>query len=598
MARGFSLFFLLLCCAAAWPQTFGRFGYAPCNRVPGWNISSTGFKAESATADTFLFPSGTTGWKPETTSSASQTVNLGDPPAGGPSQLKMDLSVPGFSVYFPNGIDLKLASTGSPFLSWPDGSVGQTVPTPAGPWVLVSFRTDQPPVLLSFVDARTSMEIEGASGEWHLKSEENFKGWVRFLLPLGETGADPVTAASLGELTKAVVENQNLWSGPSPALLDTHFSSDATGITVTWTFDKAGALVPGAALLAGYGGDSLQIESEIMQLEGSTEDGPIAVTREPKLSIRFPLRSWPACRYVAFGGDALSSTPGAADVTSTVEVAIKDLSCSADSKLLGNSGSALMTYLASAHGAVEPYSGLRLPYSADGSGYDLAAAHALLTQALSASNGTPALSNPLLSEVVARVDMYTWRPWNMRDDVWRRASALSAIALAMRPEEDERLLGAELQAGLSAERGLDLWRHWKGSVVKLPPRLEAMESLRKSLFVLKGVSTPDPLVNMLFSPVRSCGLIPLSCSKQKDRTMLSWMSLDAGAGSLVFSSSEALKFGATQNLSSFKVQHQGAKWEVDFKPKAAGACGLELILPSGGAAIPPVFVPQYVESSH
>ena len=80
--------------------------------------------------------------------------------------------------------------------------------------------------------------------------------------------------------------------------------------------------------------------------------------------------------------------------------------------------------------------------------------------------------------------------------------------------------------------------------------------------------------------------------------MLTWMSLDAAPGVLAFSSETALKFGASQNLQSVKVQHQGTNWEVDFTPKAAGACGLEMILPSGGSAIPPVCVPQYAESSH
>ncbi len=596
MARGFSLISLLLLVATARSQTFGRFGYLPCTRLPGWEISASGFKASSGVADTFSFPSPAAEWKPTATSANSQTVILGVAPPGGPSQLKMDLAVPGFSLYFENGIDLKLAGTGAPFLSWPEGSVGQTVPTPSGPWVLVSFRTDQPPVLLSFVGVQTSMSIQGASGDWHLRSEGTFKGWVRFLLPLGGTGADPVTASGLGELTKAVVENQSLWSGAAPSLVNTHFESDANSITVTWTFDKPGALVPGAALLAGYGGDSVQITSDIMQVEGSIDDGPIAVTKEPKLSIRFPARPWPSCRYVALGNVGLSSTPGTVDVATTVTLAFKDLSCAADSKLLGDSGSGLMTYLASAHGAIEPYSGMHLPYGADGAGYDVAAAHALLTQALSVSNGTPDLSNPLLAEVTARVDAYSWRPWNVDDEVWRRASGLDAVALAMRPEAEQRLLGAELQAGLSAERGLDLWRHWKGSTIKSPQRLEAMESLRKWLFVLKGTPAPDPMIQMLFSPVRSCGLNPFVCSIQGGRTMLTWMSLDATAGILVFSSDVALKFGSSQNLHSVKVQHQGASWEVDFKPKAAGVCELEMILPSGGS-LPAACDPQYVESS-
>lgn len=524
-------------------------------------------------------------------------MSLGNASPGAPSQIKMDLLSPGFSLYFGDGIDLKLSSTGAPFLSWPAGSVGQTVPTPAGPWVLVSFRTDQPPVLLSFVDEQASMVVDGDSGNWHLRSQGPFKGWVRFLLPLGETGADPVTASGLGQLTQSVSENQDLWSGAAPAVIDTHVESDATSVTATWTFDKPGALVPGAALLAGYGGDSIQITSQIMQLDGSTEDGPIAVTKESRLSIRFLMRPWPHCRYLSSGETSTMPFQGLLDASGAATVAFEALSADADAKLLTDSGSELMAFLGGAHGAAEPYTGLRLSYGADGKGYDLTAAQALLTQALSVSNGSPDLPNPLLAEVLARVDAYTWRPWGVDENSWRRASALAAVALAMRPENDDRLKAAMLQAGLSAERGLDLWRHWQGSQIKAAPRLETLEGLRRKIFTLKGTASSDPLADLLFSPVRSCSLLALQSKCEEGKTLLTWMSLAAEPADLTLECESNLKFGASQNLSSIRVDHHGYTWTVHFTPKAAGACALEMTLPPGAAAIPPAGVPVFVEAS-
>ena len=115
LARGSSLVLLVLCFVAARAQTFGRFGYTPCQALPGWTLSRSGFKADSSAADSFSFAQPAADWSPTQTSSTSQIVSLGNASPGAPSQIKMDLLSPGFSLYFGDGIDLKLSSTGAPF---------------------------------------------------------------------------------------------------------------------------------------------------------------------------------------------------------------------------------------------------------------------------------------------------------------------------------------------------------------------------------------------------------------------------------------------------------------------------------------------------
>ena len=592
LARAFSLLCLAIWAAAAHSQTFGRFGYAASPSVPGWKLTTAGFQADSPVADVFQFPVAAA-WKAAETTAQGQVLKMPDAGPGGPTLLKCDLWSPGFSLYFPSGIDLKLASTGAPFLSWPQGSVGQTVPTPATPWILISFRSEEPPVLMSFVDPPAPMEIEGESGEWHLKSEAPFNGWVRFLLPLGEDNVAPATAAGLGSLTQQVAENSALWTGPGPTLVDTHVADDDSAVTVTWTFDKPGALVPGAALLAGFGGDPLSVTSSIAQLPEPTSQGPVAVTREPKLVIRFPIRPWPGCRYLALGEAASTQESGVAGV---VDSAFGVLASSADSAALSAAGAELMQFLSSSHGDPEPLTNQNLPYGADGTNYDLAAANALLTQSLSIANGTPDLQNPLLSEVFARVDAYSWMPAKMGDDRARRGAALAAVAFAMREDPNQRLIGAMLQAGLSAERGLDLWRYWRGDITVLPKRLEPLDGFRRNLFVLKGGRVEDQLFDLVTSPVRVCGPLPVSLTNVSGKTMLTWTNLDAKPGELNLSSELAIKFGAAQNLSTYKAEHKGLDWTIRFTPKDAGACALELILPPGAQA-PPAGVPPYSESS-
>jgi hypothetical protein len=580
----------------AFGQTFGRFGYVPASGVPGWKITAHGFQCNVPVADEFVFPAPLPAWKPTATSAQAQIVDLGDEPTGGPTQLKMDLSVPGFSLYFPKGIDLQIGSIGAPFLSWPEGSVEQTVSTPATAWVLVSFRQGQPPVLFSFPDQQSAMIVDGEPGKWHLRTIGSFSGWVRVLLPLGLNPLSAATASSLGDMVGKVVKDQALWSGPAPVLLNTKVTSDATSVTATWTYDKAGAQVPQAALLAGFGGYPLHLTTKISQLESSSEEGPRAITKEPALSIRFPLHPFTACRYLAVGvGPDLPT--GSLDVKSASNLAFAALSSDFSSDQNAGAGASLMAFLSGAHGAVEPYSGDHLPYAANGAGYDLAAAHALLTQAMAISNGTASLQNPLLAEVLARIDSYSWQPWGVDDAVWRRGAALASLASEMRPEPAQRLQGAMLQAGLSAERGLDLWHYWRGDITKLPPRLEVLENLRRSIFSLQGAVVSDPLSLELRSGLRNCGPGPLQISQKDDKWFLNWMALDASPSELVLSGPAGVKFGVKRNLTKAMVVQKGSTYTVHYTPTASGACALQLILPVGSAPPPARVADGYVEIS-
>src|SRR4051812_15091633 len=75
-ARVFSLLALILFSSVAFGQTFGRFGYAPVTRVPGWKITAHGFQANASVSDEFVFPSPLADWKPTSTTAGSQTVSV------------------------------------------------------------------------------------------------------------------------------------------------------------------------------------------------------------------------------------------------------------------------------------------------------------------------------------------------------------------------------------------------------------------------------------------------------------------------------------------------------------------------------------------
>lgn len=588
---------LHLCTAVALSQTFGRFGYVPVSGVPGWKISQHGFQANVPVSDEFVFPSAAAQWKPTSTSAQVQEVDLGENGDGAPSRLKMDLFSPGFSLYFPKGIDLQVGSIGAPLLSWADGSVEQTVSTPPSSWILATFRQNQPPVMFAFPDAPQAMIVDGDPGRWHLRTIGTFSGWVRVLLPFGLSSESAVTASTLGELVKKIRSNEPAWSGAAPQLLDTKVQADATSVSVTWTFDKPGALVPGAALVAGFGGYPVHINTAISQLETSTEEGPMAITKEPKLSLRFPIRPWPACRYVALPGEAIEMPAGKLDVNGAVNLGIRSLSASFNGQQSQGAGASLMAFLSGTQSDTEPNSGIRVPYAADGTGYDVTAAHAFLTQCLSNAGGTASLQNPLLSEIQSRIDFYSWRPWGMTDETWRRSSALAALALEMRPEPEQRLAGAMLQAGLSAQRGLDLWHYWRGDLTKLPQRLEVMENLRRSVFVLQGAPVSDPAVDQLLSPLRFCSAGSVALNHRDGKWFVCWMAIDPSPGELQFSSTFGLKFTPSQNLAPLKVTEKGNSYDVRYTPRAAGLCELEVAWPVFAPSIPAESAQAYAESS-
>jgi len=594
LARGFSLFICLFIAAIGFSQSFGRFGYGECHAVPGWSLLPEGFRANIGSADTFTFPAKAVEWKALETSAQSQTVSLGDQPPGGPTQLRMDLAAPGFSLYFPKGIDLRLGTTGAPYLSWPDGTVAESVPTPPQPWIVVSFTQEEPPVLLAFADGPHPMVVEGSPGDWHLRSKDDFTGWVRFTLPVGLKPMAPATAAAFGDLAQHVIADGAAYVGDAPKLVDTKYESDSTSVTVTWSFDKPGALVPSAALLAGFGGYPLQITTQIERLETTTEEGPLAITREKDLCIRFLTAQWPIGRYfscgaLVFGADSIDS------VANAIDVGCKILSASAPSEFSSRAGAGLMKFLSSSRGDLEPNTNQRMPYKANGDGYDLTTAFAFMTQAMSFSNGTTSLANPLLEEVWARVDPYTWMPFGIEESISRRSAALAAITFSMRSDPSQRAEGAMLQAGLSAQRGLDLWHYWRGDMTVLPKRLEVMEGLRQKFFGLKGAPIADPFVSNVFSPVRLLTPGTLSVTPDEGAYEMSWLALNADQGSMTLSANLSLDIAATQNLKSAKVDHQGVLYTISYTPRDVGICVLSLKM--GDSILPNATAVSYSEVS-
>jgi hypothetical protein len=593
LAPRFSIFLLLGCCAAqSGAQAFGRFGYVDHPSVSGMTLDESGFSAKHPRADHIKFGSKSKIWRPLSCSWDGMTIAL-DGKAGSPQKIQYCLTAPGVTMYFGQGIRLNLTSTAAPYLSWSQGSVTDGVPTPAAKWLVLSFRDDQPPIAFGFPDAPCSLQISGKPGSWIVKSSLEFKGWVRVGLPLGTQGLAANTAGSLGRLAETMVSEAELWTRRPEPLPKPTIESDARSLTATWSFASPGAIVPAAAIFASWGGDPVQVLSAVTRLNMTTEDGPVDVATGNTIQIRFPSRRVPSGRFVADGLAPVDpiGTASPLDIPSVIDLANESLSSSRDSLVGKAAEDTFGEYLAQASYSKEPWTQAQLPYSADGTGYDVAAAEAYLMQAIDNGQKGNQEPNSLLTSIAWRQDWSTWLPANMAALRARRAALIASVAGAMCPEPEYRLTAAMFQAGAAAERGLALWKVRRGLLPSEQEFIEPLLGIRQALYLVGNVRSPDyDFGAMMLSPVRLYGAQVLVC----DQGTLSWNAIDDSVATINLASAFPISVTAASNLSQCTSRGALGMLEVTYVPVTPGPCQLKVDL--GGQSLPKaVTPPRYSE---
>ncbi len=579
-----SLSFVFWWISLCFGQAFGRFGYSEAPSIPGIILSRDSIRAKSPSADKLSFAQPLKTWRPVLTDEFQQVVET-DSEGPTPAKLKLNLLGSGVGLYCPTEFELKVTSLSSPVLTWTEGSVMDGVPTPDLKWCLLSFQDRQPAWLMATQDgSEVSWKVEGKAGAWVIKSK-GLKGWLRMGLPLGNTTRATVSAAALGKIVKDIQPVLPHFQRPTPTLKILKVVGDLQSVTAIWTFDLPQAIVPIAAKFAEAGGYPIGVDSPSIATSMTTEEGPMDFLKGNELRIRFPIRRVPAGRAVVVGGTAVAlGTVSPFDVPSLVELAFENLVSYRDIQTLRTAEDCLTEFLGQATFKEEPWTKQQLPYSQAGSDLDLIAAQGLLCEVMSSVRKGNPDSNALLTSLQWRTDWHTWQLGSIDANVNRRAAAIAAMAGAFSTSPEKRLAAAMLQAGLSAQRGLQIWRERQGQTQSQIPLIETMLEMRQPIFSLRiAQSTASSWLQMLQSPVRIYG----DASASIDATgVLEWTCIEPKPNSFWLGSETSVKLEKLDNLAKFITASAFGLTEVRYTAEVSGLAKAKFGLPKWAKKIP------------
>lgn len=274
--------------------------------APGFRLDQRGFKVDQAVGETLKFKSPLPSLSPQQVK-PHEALYSGPDLVGLPNRLRINLRTPGFDLHAPLGMELRVSSLTSPFLTT-QGTSAEALPrpfetinfTPTTKWAIISFRTPQPPILIGFLGDERPIAVQGSPGSWSISWKG--AGWVRIALP---NGLRPMAMEQFSAMSTRMNQEAKWWLAEAPALQDLKVTREGDRLRAVYLYDKPGALVPPPVLLAKQGGYDVRVQTGLKRVDADMPDGPTAFTAEPKLALTFPLRELPAGRPLA-GGEVIS----------------------------------------------------------------------------------------------------------------------------------------------------------------------------------------------------------------------------------------------------------------------------------------------------
>lgn len=542
--------------------------------MPGFLLSSRGFQAKYSGASAFTFAKPAT-WRATEISDVLATYES-EFQKEIPKKLRVNLAQPGFELFVQGKLTLTINCQQAPYLSWAEGSVDAGLPTPDTNWILVSFRTAQPPILLMCRSTPASFALKGKPGSWQLTAEQPMSQWVRVCAPLGTQGVRTADVHELGALTSNFEHERPYWEAVPPKLVETEVTDDGLGLVVRWKFDRPGAVVPKALIYAPLGGYPLETLTPIEKLSAIDEDGALWVCSGEELKARLPIRRVPTGRFLAIGDSTTTplATVAATDIPSVASLALECTMADRDSATSKVADDALAQFLLNTKYIEEPWTVQQLPYDKEGTGIDLVAAHALLMQAHTLSQEATSKNNALLTSLSWRRDWLTWKLWVSDATRRRRAEGLSSVAFALCPEPERRLEGAMFQAALASENGLAKFQARLGAQEEKNKLLEPMLGIRKVLFALKNKQPDDPFGLALTHATRILCDARASLQPVDGGYRLAWTPYVLGPAKMFVQCDPKCSIDAQDNLENCDWRADKEGIFVNYTPKDKGPCSI------------------------
>lgn len=570
--------------------SFGRFGYTASPEMGGFRINSRGIKALHPSADWLNLSSPLKLWKVLSISSEEETI-LTDGGPGRPSKIHLNLWDFGPLLYYPSGISFNVHSTSAPFLTWKEGSVGAGVPTPESSWITISFRDSQPPIVLGFIDNPGALIVEGKPGDYTIRSNSPYKGWVRFGLPIGLEAQSASTAAGLGRIAAETEANLSLWQGPPVELLASSISEDDASLVCKWKFNRKRVSIPSAFYFAQWGGYPARIESAHQKMPIENEDGNFIRGESETLQVRFPCRRVPIGRGTALARPDLQTgiestlPPTWAKPLDVLSVALLN-TLSGRSQMYGDWCRALAgSYYDSIETQLEPWSKQAMTYDEGGKGLLEAAVQALLVNSRMAVDGAAPTVNPELLSLGWRVDHYTGQIKGLSVARSRPILALGSVAAGFSKDPQQRLLGSMMSCGLAYQ-----------SYRAKQPLSEPLSALRQGIYS-SGTDSKNPVTLSWFSEIRSIGDYPVWLEKSTEGYLLCWQSREAITGTLTLDAGYEISIAARENLISLFQKSAEGHLELKFEPRRAGICKALITVPKWARPFPTMVPnPRYDDS--
>lgn len=574
-------------------QTPAPVGAPAFPHIPGFEITPQFIRADYVTADKLTFSEPLERWD-SISQDARESVVYTSKKDWNPEKLHSNLLSPGFTAYFPKGIRFRTTSTGSPYLSWVDGSVDSDVPTPASKWLAISFRDDQPPLVLGFIGDGCSLQVTGKPGDWTIESPATYRGWVRFGLPFGATPHAANSAASLGKLCKAIAQNEIVWSGIEPKIVDRAIVSDAQSVTETITYNRDAVVMPTYYALAALGGYPIKIVTPHQRLGMVLDKSPTEISTTATLTVRFPVRRMGPGRALGIGliEENPIGTVSPFDIPGVAELALENLIARRDRLTELAVTHTEQEYLQQAPWRTDPLRG-QLPFAADGTGTDLAAAHAFLVSSDDLSQGDNSNAGSILTSLLWQQNYATGLIDAADPKTVQRTAAFCALACSLSNSDALRLSAGQFQAGLSGLRGLTLWRRRSNLLDAEPAVVEPLLGVRQAIFGLSGKKVEGTDFGAsLYSAFRVIGDIQLSMSAD---WQLAWPTVENKPGLFQLVSPVDVSSLPVENLEKLSTEIERFV-RIIYTPTVGGTCRADLVVPPGTDK-PPVVqpVPTYSE---